>query len=170
MPPALRSWSDRLIGLAAIAGGVAVFGEVAVILTDVVGRQFGRPLAGARDLSQMLMVLVVFGGMALCARRGGHIVVDVFERSFPPWLNRLTDVVGAAAGAVIFLAIAWALFEAARVSQMLNLATNVIGLPRAWFQWAIFAFSLVTALALAMRAWILATEERAERDVKEPSL
>ena len=149
--PAARRWADGLIGLAAVLAAIALLGEVVVILIDVAGRNFGAPLTGAQDLSQMGMVVVVFGGMALCDRLGGHISVDVFERAFPPWLNRAGDVVSAFLGAGIFGAIAWAMWESAALSRMLNLSTNIVNLPRAWFEYFVVAASLVTATALTMR-------------------
>ncbi|UUP16699.1 TRAP transporter small permease [Nitratireductor thuwali] len=148
----LRRLADRLIGLSAIIGAIGLLVEVVVILADVVGRYFGVPLAGAQDISQMTMVIVVFGGMALCDRLGGHISVDVFEPAFPHWLNRWTDIVAALLGAVIFAGIAWTVFESARLSQMLNLSTNIIGLPKYWFQWTLSAFALVTAFGMLLRA------------------
>jgi TRAP-type C4-dicarboxylate transport system permease small subunit len=147
----LRAWADRLIRLAAIVGAVGLLAEVAVILADVVGRNFGRPLTGAQDISQMAMVLVVFGGMALCDRVGGHVAVDVLEPAFPAWLNRAGDVVSAFLGALIFAGIAWAVWESAALSRMLNLSTNIINLPKAYFQYAVVALSLVTALGLVLR-------------------
>ncbi|HEU0222746.1 MAG TPA: TRAP transporter small permease subunit, partial [Paracoccaceae bacterium] len=100
--------------------------------------------------------LVVFGGMALCDKLGGHIAVDVFERSFPPRLIRLTELAGALLGALVFAGIAWTIYESAKISLMLNLATNVIGLPKVYFQWAVCVFAAVTALAMLLRALDLA--------------
>ena len=54
--------------------------------------------------------------------------------------------------AAIFAAIAWAVWESSKISQMLNLSTNLIGLPKAWFQWALAGFSALTALGLLLRA------------------
>ena len=84
----LRNYADRLIGLSATIGSIGLIVEVGIILVDVIGRAFGSPLYGSQDLVTMTMVLLVFGGMALCDRRGGHIAVDIFERNFPDWLNK----------------------------------------------------------------------------------
>jgi TRAP-type C4-dicarboxylate transport system permease small subunit len=170
MTSLLKTSADRLIDLSTIIGCLALFGEVAVILVDVVGRYFGMPLRGARDISQMGMVLVVFGGMALCSRQGAHIVVDLFEASFPDWLRRLTDVAGALIGAVIFVLIAYTVYETAKISQLLNLRTNILGWPRAYFQWAICAFALISSLALILRAIARATEREPETEPDVPAL
>ncbi|NNF23325.1 MAG: TRAP transporter small permease [Rhodobacteraceae bacterium] len=157
---AIRNLADRLIGLSATIGAIGLFIEVSVILVDVIGRAFGRPLYGSQDLVTMTMVLVVFGGMALCDRTGGHIAVDIFERRFPDALNRLIDIGSALLGAVIFVFIAYAIWDSSKISVMLNLNTNLLNLPKAWFQWALAGFSLVTAMGLLLRAAELAMTGR----------
>lgn len=148
----LWPWADRLIRLSAVLGTVCLMLQVAVILVDVVGRYFGSPLTGARDITQMAMTIVVFSGMALCDRIGGHISVDVFENILPATLIRLGDIVSPLIGAVIFFGIAWTVWESAALSRMLNLATNIIYLPKAWFQYAVVVMSIITGLAMLLRA------------------
>lgn len=148
----MRKIADRLISLSAVIGAVGLFAEVAVTLVDVIGRAFGSPLYGSQDITTMTMVIVVFGGMALCDRKGGHIAVDILERRFPNWLNRAVDILSALLGAVIFVGIAYTVLESAKISVMLNLNTNLLNLPKAWFQWALAGFSMATALGLLLRA------------------
>jgi TRAP-type C4-dicarboxylate transport system permease small subunit len=86
----LRTWADRLIGLSATIGAVGLLVEVAVILTDVIGRAFGYPLYGSQDMITMTMVILVFGGMAMAATSlsifsspvilHGSIVSSIFSR------------------------------------------------------------------------------------------
>ena len=156
----LRKIADRLIGLAATIGALGLLVEVVVIIIDVVGRAFGKPLYGSQDMITMTMVIVVFGAMALCDRGGGHISVDIFERRFPRAMNHVIDVVTALTGGVIFLGLAWAVWESARLSVMLKLSTNLLYLPKAWFQWALVGFSVLTAFAMFLRAVELAFHRR----------
>ena len=157
---ALRAAADGLINLSAAIGALALLVEVGVILADVIGRAFGHPVFGSQDIITSTMVVLVFGGMALCDRIGGHVAVDLFERYFPAALNRAIDVAAALMGAVIFAAIAWAVWDSARLSEMLNLSTNLLRLPKAWFQYALIAFSAVAALGLLLRALELALSGR----------
>ncbi len=152
----LRTLADRLIGLSATIGIIGCFGQVAVIVVDVTGRAFGAPLYGSQDIITMMLVIVVFAGMALCDRKGGHIGVDLFEHRFPDWLNRALDIGAALLGAVIFVMIAIAVWDSAKLSQMLNLSTNLMRWPKAWFQWALCAFSLLAAVGMTLRAVELA--------------
>lgn len=157
MTKVLRIWADRLINLSAFVGTIGLIVEVVIILIDVIGRYFGSPLRGAQDISTMGLVLIVFGGMALCDRLGGHISVDIFESAFPDWMNRAGDFISALVGAAIFGGIAWTVWESAGLSQMLNLATNIINLPKAWFQYAVVVMSAITALGMLLRAAEIAT-------------
>jgi len=166
----LRTWADRLIGLSATIGALGLLVEVAVILTDVIGRAFGYPLYGSQDMITMAMVILVFGGMAMCDRDGGHIAVDIFEPRYPSWLNRFIDIFAAALGAILFVFIAWAILESAKLSVMLNLSTNLLRLPKAWFQWGLAGLSIVTALGMLLRAVELSLSGRDVRIEKAPSI
>ena len=163
---ALRRAADALTRLAATIGALALLIEVGVILVDVIGRAFGHPLFGSQDVVTMAMVILVFGGMTLCDRTGGHIAVDLLEPRFSPGTNRAIDIASALLGAVIFVFIAWAVWESAKLSQMLNLSTNLLRLPKTWFQWALIAFALLAALGMALRAVELALRRHDVR--KEP--
>ncbi|ETX14277.1 TRAP transporter [Roseivivax halodurans JCM 10272] len=156
----LRKAADGLIGLSAFLGALGALVEVAVIVVDVVGRAFGAPLFGSQDLITMTLVIVVFGGMAVCDRVGGHISVDVLENRFPGAMNRWINIGSALLGAVIFAFIAGAVAQSASLSVMLNLSTNLLGLPKAWFQYALCALSVITALGMALRAAELAISGR----------
>jgi TRAP-type C4-dicarboxylate transport system permease small subunit len=90
--------------------------------------------------------------MALCDRMGGHIAVDIFESRLPRVVNRMIDIAAAGPGAVIFAMIAWAVWESAVLSQMLNLSTNLLRLPKAWFQWAFCGLAVLTAAGMALLA------------------
>lgn len=152
---ALDTFAGWVIALTAVLGTLGLMTEVAMILADVTGRYFGAPIRGAQDVTQMAMVVLVFGGMALCDRQGGHISVDLFERHFPGWLNHLADIVAAILGAAIFLGIAWTTWESAGLSRLLNSATNIIRLPKYWFQYYVIGASLVAVLGMSLRAVIL---------------
>ena len=156
----MRRLADGLIGLSALIGGACLLGLTGVILVDVVGRAVGMPLFGSQDLVTMGMALLVFGGMALCDRQGGHIAVDLLEPRFPPVLNRAIDIGSALLGAAIFLLIAYTIHESAKLSQMLNMSTNLLRLPRAWFQWGLAGLSVVAALGMLLRAVELAATGR----------
>ena len=87
----LRRVIDILLWVTAGIAGLGLLFEVVVILIDVTGRALGRPLFGSLDLVTMTMVILVFGAMALCDRRGGLVGVDLLQPFFPKALNRAID-------------------------------------------------------------------------------
>ncbi|WP_277811339.1 TRAP transporter small permease [Chromohalobacter canadensis] len=142
---------DRLVSLSSIIGTLALIFIVLVTLVDVTGRLFGFPLTGAQDLSEMTMVIVVFGGMALCDKQGGNIAVDIFEDKFPRKMNFFLDIAGWVIGCAIFTAIGYTMIGAAEISELLNLSSNIIGIPKGPFQYAVAFFAFLTALAMFAR-------------------
>ena len=152
MLASLRTWADRLISLSAALGSIGLIFVTLVILIDVIGRGIQNPLYGSQDLMTMTLVIVIFGGMAICDRQGSHVAVDLLENYFPDALNRAVDILSALLGALIFVALAYTVYESAKISTMLNLSTNLLRLPKAWFQWGLCSLSLLTAVAMLLRA------------------
>jgi TRAP-type C4-dicarboxylate transport system permease small subunit len=105
--------------------------------------------------------------MALCDRIGGHISVDLLENSMPNWMIRLGDVLSALLGAMIFLGIAWTTWDSAALSRMLNLATNIIALPKVYFQYFMIVASLITAFGMILRAVTLTLGAQPHHGFKE---
>jgi TRAP-type C4-dicarboxylate transport system permease small subunit len=160
----LHKGADGLTSLSALIGTIGLLVEVAVILVDVTGRFFGHPLTGAQDISTMGMVIIVFGGMALCDKIGGHVSVDIFENAMPTWMIRTGDIVSALLGAVIFLGIAWTTWASIalmRFQLKVVQTTNIIDLQFDWFKGFIAAVSVITALGMLLRATDLVLSPRA---------
>ena len=160
MLASLRTWADRLISLSAALGSIGLIFVTLVILIDVIGRGIQTPLYGSQDLMTMTLVIVIFGGMAICDRQGSHVAVDLLENYFPDALNRAIDILSALLGALIFVALAFTVYESAKISTMLNLSTNLLRLPKAWFQWGLCSLSLLTAVAMLLRAVELSVSGR----------
>lgn len=166
----LRKTADGLISLSAVAGTLGLLFVTGVVLVDVIGRAFGAPLRGGQDFYQMGMVIIVFGGMALCDKLGGHVSVDIFERHFPDRFNHVVDILAALLGAAIFAGIAYTVYDSSKLSQMLKLATNIVKLPKWYFQWVLCVMALITAFGMVLRAVELALSgpyARADKEIRE---
>ena len=71
-----------------VASGVAAL--IFLVVLDVGGRYiFGKPFGGVLEISEMLMVFVVYGGVAYCHSRGGNITVDLLVNRFSTRLRAL---------------------------------------------------------------------------------
>ncbi|MCA0849463.1 MULTISPECIES: TRAP transporter small permease [Rhodobacterales] len=145
-----RQGVDLLVTLSAWVGGLGLAAGLGVVLYDVIARAFGHPLSGSPDIVQMCFVVIVFGCVPLCERTAGNVRLDLLETLFPPALNRVFDLIATALGAALFVLIGWKCWEAAQISRMLNLGTNVLRIPKAPFQIAITLASGIAALSMVL--------------------
>lgn len=98
-----------LTSAAAVLGAVAGLITMLVITLDVVWRMWtGRSVPGLLELSETLLVVIVFLSIAYAERVEVHVRTEVLTRKFPRRLRLWTRVVVHAASASISLFLAWA--------------------------------------------------------------
>ena len=60
---------------------------------DVGGRKLmSRSITGSLELTELLMVVVIFAALPLVSRRGEHVVFDSLDSLWPSWFLRLQGV------------------------------------------------------------------------------
>jgi TRAP-type transport system small permease protein len=83
--------------LAALAGTIAalaLFGIMALTLVDVLGRKaLSTSLPGSLELTELLMVVVIFAGLPLVSLRGEHVVFDSLDPLLEKTLRRAQGLV-----------------------------------------------------------------------------
>ena len=63
---------------------------MALTFFDVIGRKFlSQSIPGSLELTELLMVVVIFAGLPLVSLRGEHVVFDTMDRYLPAWLLKL---------------------------------------------------------------------------------
>ncbi len=71
--------------LLAVLAGIALFIMMALTFVDVVGRYgFNKSIFGTSEIIELLMVVVIFAGIAFVTVADQHIKVDIFD----PWIKR----------------------------------------------------------------------------------
>ena len=76
---------NRSTGLTA---ATALFSLMLLTLVDVVGRKFfNHSVPGGLELTEILMVVVIFGALPLVSWRGEHVVFDSLDAINPHWLQ-----------------------------------------------------------------------------------
>ena len=69
----------------AVILGVLLVALTVVTIIDVVGRYFfAQPLAGGKELTELLVMGVVFAGLPAITLDDGHVTADLFTQSFSP--------------------------------------------------------------------------------------
>lgn len=74
-------------------GAAGLFVMVALIFIDVILRYFfGAPITGSQEMSQLLMVVIMFCGMPYAAAKGSLLAVDAITRKFKPSLRKIMRI------------------------------------------------------------------------------
>lgn len=124
---------------------------VLLTVADVVGRYFfNRPVTGTTELTELMVVVVGFLGLAWCAVKGAHLTVDLLMSRLPPKFGAIVDIFTYSAGLVLCVIIAWRNFIEGINVERLGYTTALIELPEFPFYWVIgFGFALLCVVMAA---------------------
>ncbi|MFP1682636.1 TRAP transporter small permease [Alloalcanivorax sp. C16-1] len=151
----LRHLVGQLNRLLLMIGGLALFALMVLTFADVTGRKFFHAIPGALEVSEMLMVLVLFSGLPVVSWRGEHVGLDVMNHFYRGRLDRISrffaDMVCTAA--LGFLGVACA-GMAARTLQDGDVSTH-LRLPIGWFISLMAVMLLIAALVSLIRGVLL---------------
>ncbi len=105
---------QRLSTYLAFIGCFTLFILMCLTITDVAGRSlFNRPVLGAFELTQFLVLVIIFSFLAYTQAHKTHINVDLFMMFFPKRLIILFELFNHIACLAIMVLITWMGFEKA---------------------------------------------------------
>lgn len=139
---------DRLLKCTGcVAASLALFAMMWLMLADVLGRKFfNHSLPGALELTEILMVVVVFGALPLVSWRSEHIIFDSFDRFIPPALKALQQRLVHLVCAGTFIFISYQMIKRAERFAEYGEVTSYLALPLAPVAWIMVMFLALTAL------------------------
>ncbi|MBI3372984.1 MAG: TRAP transporter small permease [Betaproteobacteria bacterium] len=143
----------RGAAIAACAVAVAALAALVVVTAvDVAGRYlFNKPLFGAVELSEFLLVFIGFGGLAYAELRDAHITVDFFVTVLPRRVQALLESMAALLGSLFWGFVAWrALDHGEQILEAAEVSIN-LAVPTYPFYLAVACGSILYALLLARR-------------------
>ena len=89
-----RTLKKLLEFLCGLLSGTALFAIMALTFFDVLGRKFAsNSITGSLELTELLMVVVIFGALPLVSERGEHVAFDSLDHYLPAWTLRLQSAV-----------------------------------------------------------------------------
>lgn len=114
-------------GAASAVAIAALAALAAVTVGDVTGRYlFNKPLFGAVEMSEFLMAILSFGGLALAELRNSHITVDFFVGALPERARAWLEAAGALLGIVFWGFVSWrATVHAQRIWEAGEVSANL---------------------------------------------
>ncbi|HXE69891.1 MAG TPA: TRAP transporter small permease [Hyphomicrobiaceae bacterium] len=154
------SWLDRALGATA-----ALLLSALMLLTtvDVISRYlFNWPLRGAFEVTELLLLSLIFAGLPLASRAGEHVTLDFIDRALTAWgrrlLRRLMDLVCG----VILLGLAWRVWVKADKIAAYGDTTEVLRLPVSPFVYVMALTVAVTAVVHLAKAVFPGPDQRSE--------
>jgi TRAP-type C4-dicarboxylate transport system permease small subunit len=153
--PAHR-WERRADAVLGVAASAILFAMMALTFVDVVARYvFNRPIRGGFEVTELLLLVLIFAGLPLVSHADEHVTMDFVDRWLTPagrWLlNRLIQFVVAA----LMFFMAWQVWiRAGRVSSYGD-ATDVLRIA-----YGPFVYFMAAMIALAGAIHIYKTFQR----------
>jgi TRAP-type C4-dicarboxylate transport system permease small subunit len=140
---ALRRLLEWLCGSLA---ALALFAIMILTLVDVSGRKaLSESVPGSLEMTELLMVVVIFAGLPLVSLAGEHVVFDSLDRWLPQWLRRAQGLLIDAICVVALLGLAWLMWTMASQMAGYGETTAQLKLPKAPFVYGMSVLCAITA-------------------------
>jgi TRAP-type C4-dicarboxylate transport system permease small subunit len=84
-----HGWERRAEALLGLAASAILLSMTLLTFVDVVARYlFNRPLRGAFEVTELLLLVLIFAGLPLVSYANEHALMDFIDRILPPPLRR----------------------------------------------------------------------------------
>ncbi len=98
--------------LCGLLSGCALFAIMALTFFDVLGRKIlDNSIPGSLELTELLMVVVIFGALPLVSERGEHVEFDSLDPYLPGWVRRLQAVLVNVLCAGVLIGLGWLMWR-----------------------------------------------------------
>ena len=140
-------WLGRLRFVLGTLAGVALFAMMTLTFFDVIGRKlFSHSIVGSVELTEMMMLALIFAGMPLASLAGEHVVFDLLDSILPERVKRWQAIVSNLICTVLVAVAAWFVFKRAMRTEAMGDTTAQLIVPLAPFHYAAAGLLVVCAL------------------------
>jgi TRAP-type transport system small permease protein len=140
-----------LQGLCGLLAALALFGIMALTLVDVAGRKMlSHSVPGSLEITELLMVVVIFAALPLVSLKGEHVVFDSLDAWLPRWLQRVQQAVVDLFCLLALWGLAWLMWT--KGSQMIEYGdtTSQLKLPLGPFVYLMSVLCAITGVVHGM--------------------
>ncbi len=105
----MKKMLETLCGLLA---GIALFAIMVLTFLDVGGRKLlANSITGSLELTELLMVVVIFGALPLVSERGEHVVFDSLDPYLPETIKKIQRALVHLLCGVALLGLGWLMWQ-----------------------------------------------------------
>ena len=98
-----------------LLAGIALFAIMVLTFLDVGGRKLlDNSITGSLELTELLMVVVIFGALPLVSERGEHVVFDSLDPYLPGFIKKIQRALVHLLCAAALLALGWLMWKTGR--------------------------------------------------------
>jgi TRAP-type transport system small permease protein len=144
MTSSAQTWLAKICAALAAA---ALFAIMALTFFDVSGRKLmSTSIPGSLELTEMLMVVVIFAALPLVSLRGEHVVFDSLDGVLPTAIKRVQRVAVHAVCALSLLGLAYLMWKSGGQFAESGETSAQLKIARAPFVYAMSMACAITAL------------------------
>ena len=138
-----------------IAASALLLGLMLLTSADVVARYlFNRPIRGAFEVTELLLLVLIFAGLPLVSHADEHVTMDFIDRMLPARVLGLLVRLVHALIAAIFLFLTWQVWiKAGRIAGYGD-TTDVLRIAVAPFVYFMAAMVLLTGLVHLFKVFV----------------
>jgi TRAP-type transport system small permease protein len=138
-------WKRRADALLGVVASAILFAMMGLTVVDVVARYvFSRPLRGAFEITELMLVVLIFAGLPLVSFADEHAVMDFIDRLLGPRAQRGLERVLQLANAVFMFLLTGLMWTKANRIWAYRDATDVLRIV-----YGPFVYFMAVTLALA---------------------
>jgi TRAP-type transport system small permease protein len=147
----LKKLLESLCGLLA---GAALFAIMALTFFDVLGRKFAdHSITGSLEMTELLMVIVIFAALPLVSERGEHVTFDSLDHYLPEWVLRAQSALVNVLCAVVLIGLGWLMWRTGGQFLESGETTAQLKLLKAPFIYGMAVFCAFTGI---IHLWLIA--------------
>ena len=158
-----RVWERRADAVLGIAASALLFAMMCLTFVDVVARYlFNRPIRGGFEITELVLLVLIFAGLPLVSHGDEHVTMDFIDRMLPPRaVGALIRVVHALVAAMFFFLTWQMLIKAARISAYGD-TTDVLRITVGPFVYFMTAMIALTALVHVFKVFVPGTRRTSQ--------
>jgi TRAP-type transport system small permease protein len=124
-----------------------LFGMMLLTFVDVLGRKLlDHSLPGSLEVTELLMLGLIFAGLPLTSLRGEHVIFDLLDHLLPSGLQAAQGFISNLLCTALLVGASWLVFVRAARTAVDGDTTAQFLWPMAPFQYAVGALLALTAL------------------------
>ena len=149
--------------LSGLLAGIALFAIMLLTFLDVGGRKLlDNSITGSLELTELLMVVVIFGALPLVSERGEHVVFDSLDAFLPAWVRKIQQALIHIVAAALLIGLAYLMWKTGGEFAITGETTAQLKITKAPFIQGMGLLCGLTGLVHLIKAFLPIDENASE--------